>query len=61
MSNPTTVLRLCCDVVAVVTTATTYDFEIGVIDKIYKSLVEPILVFGRLHFPKTMMGISQDL
>ena len=37
MCNPTTVVRLYCDVVAVVTTATTYDFEIGVIDKIYKS------------------------
>ena len=34
------------------------DFENGVIVKIYKSLVDPILVGGRLRCPQTKMGIS---
>jgi len=34
------------------------DFENGVIFKIYKSLVDPILVGGRLGRPKTKRGIS---
>ena len=33
-------------------------FENGVIVKIYKSEVDPILVGGRLRHPKTKMGIS---
>ena len=34
------------------------DFENGVIVKIYKSKVDPILVWGRLRHPQTKMGIS---
>ena len=34
------------------------DFENGVIVKIYKSQVDPILVGGRLRHPQTKMGIS---
>ena len=34
------------------------DFENGVIHKIYKSKVDPILVWGRLRQPQTKMGIS---
>ena len=34
------------------------DFENGVIVKIYKSQVDPILVGGRLRRPQTKMGIS---
>ena len=34
------------------------DFEKGVIVKIYKSQVDPILVGGRLRRPQTKMGIS---
>ena len=34
------------------------DFENGVIVKIYKSYVDPILVGGRLRRPQTKMGIS---
>ena len=34
------------------------DFENGVIIKIYKSEVDPILVGGRLRRPQTKMGIS---
>ena len=33
-------------------------FQSGVIVKIYKSKVDPILVGGRLRRPKTKMGIS---
>ena len=33
-------------------------FENGVIVKIYKSKVDPILVVGRLRRPQTKMGIS---
>ena len=34
------------------------DLENGVIVKIYKSWVDPILVGGRLRRPQTKMGIS---
>ena len=34
------------------------DFENGVIVKIYKSKVDPILVEGRLRRPQNKMGIS---
>ena len=34
------------------------DFENGVIVKIYKSKVDPILVGGRLRRPQTKIGIS---
>ena len=34
------------------------DFENGVIVKIYKSKVDPILIWGRLRRPKIKMGIS---
>ena len=34
------------------------DFENGVIVKIYKSQVDPILVWGRFRRPHTKMGIS---
>ena len=34
------------------------DFENGVIVKIYKSKVDPILVWWRLRQPQTKMGIS---
>ena len=36
------------------------DFENGVIVKIYKSQVDPILVGGRLRRPQTKMGISSE-
>ena len=34
------------------------DFKNGLIVKIYKSQVDPILVGGRLRRPQTKMGIS---
>ena len=34
------------------------DFENGVIIKIYKSKVDPILIWGRLRRPHIKMGIS---
>ena len=34
------------------------DFENGVIYKIYKSKVDPILIGGRLRRPQIKMGIS---
>ena len=34
------------------------DFENGVIVKIYKSQVDPILVWGCLHHPKNKLGIA---
>ena len=34
------------------------DFENGVIVKIYKSKVDPILIWERLRRPQTKMGIS---
>ena len=37
------------------------DFENGVIDKIFKSQVDPILVGGHLPHPQTKMGISSHL
>ena len=36
------------------------NFENGVIVKIYKSKVDPILVGGRLRRPQTKMGISSE-
>ena len=34
------------------------DFENGVIDKIYKSKIDPISALGCLRHPQTKMGIS---
>ena len=39
---------------------TIMDFENGMIVKIYKSQVDPILVGGRLRRPQTKMGISSE-